>query len=346
MPLPPPEFDTPDADWKAKVRALAAEDAARLAARAVAARLFAHAYAFHLNFRFGGFRPADLLRFASDQGLAGVKIHVEDGEGSSLSAASATARRDFAEEAADLGLEVHVETSSTGADDLRLAVEIAHAVGATSLRFYPRHAGPVSQVMARTIEDLALLHALDPDGRLRFTLEQHEDLRSAELVDIVRRVNHPRLSLLFDFGNMVNASETPLAALAAQAGLVTEVHVKDCLVVPDRGGWGHVACATDTGHIPMRALLVRLLLLGGDAAQVRAFALEEEEEYFAPAFRFPGEGADPVIPHRGPSETPFDPGKAEERLAREREAAMRQVRVVRSMLAEIADEAVSIPARR
>lgn len=345
MAKPPPDFNEP-VDWQAMIRALPPDMAARLADRARAAPLFAHAYAHHLNFRFGGFRPADLLDFAEGHRLAGVKIHVEDGEGASLLAMDRAARCDFGRQAVALGLEVHVETSSTEAGDLTVAAATAEAVGATSMRFYPRHCGPVSQVMARTIADLALLSGLDAGGRLTFTLEQHEDLKSAELVEIVRRVGHPRLSLLFDFGNMVNAGETPLAALEAQAGLVTEAHVKDCLVVPDRGGWGHVACASGTGHIPMRALLVRLLLLGEAAPQVRAFALEEEEGYFAPAFRFPGEGPDPVIPPRGPSETPFDADTAQDRLRQERAAATRQVIVVRAMLAEIAAEADAIAARR
>lgn len=328
------------------VAALPPARAAELARRAQAAPLYAHAYAFHLNLRHG-MTPEAVLAFAARHGLRGVKIHVEDGEGLSLRARDAAGRRAFGARAAALGLDVHVETSHTAAAELTEAVEIARAIGATSVRCYPRHAGRVSAVLRQVVADLGLLARLDPGGQLSFTLEQHEDLRSAELVEVLKRVGNPRLHLLFDFGNMVNALETPMTALAVQGPWVTEAHVKDALALPDRGGWAHRACLTGQGHLPMRALLVGLLLLGEDRPQVTAFALEEEEDYAAPAFRFPGEGPDPVIPPRGASETPLT-GPLEPRLARERAAADRQVSEVRRMLAEIAAAAAAaaIPAPR
>ena len=336
MSEPPPGFAEPGADWRAFVAGLSDAKARRLARRAAAPPLFAHAYAFHLNLRFGAMVPTDLLTFAAIHGLSGVKIHVQDGEARSLLNAPDADRRAFGALAAQLGLAVHVETSSTEAPDLLETAAIAQSTGATSLRFYPRHAGPLSEVLAQTVADLAILDRLDPAGRLTFTLEQHEDLKSSELLSILNRVSHPRLSLLFDFGNMINAGETPLAALAAQAPRVTEVHVKDARALPDRGGWAHEACETGTGHLPMRAMLAQLLLLGEDRPQVTAFGLEEEEGYFAPAFRFPNEGPDPLIPPRGPSETEPGQGDLHARLARERELATAQVGKVRGMLADLA----------
>lgn len=326
-------------DWKARIAALSPVSAARLATRARSAPLFAHAYAFHLNLRFGGMTPADLLAHAAENRLAGVQIHVEDGEAASLAAMTGADLTAFGAEARGLGLAVHVETSSTGADDLARTVAIAHTVGARAVRCYPRYEGRVSTIIARTSEDLRRLAQLDPENRLRFTLEQHEDLTSFELLQILDAVGNPRLGLLFDFGNMVNAGETPLAALARQAPRVREVHVKDCLVLPDRGGWAHRACLSGEGHMPMRALLVELLLLGADAPQVCAFGLEEEEDYFAPALRFRDEEPDPHIPARSASFTDPGTGDLAARLCREREAAMRQLRLVRAMLDEIATEA-------
>lgn len=61
---------------------------------------------------------------------------------------------------------------------------------------------------------------------------------------------------------MINAHELPLAALARQSAYIREVQVKDCTVELDRGGWGHLACASGEGHLPMHSMLVQLLLLG------------------------------------------------------------------------------------
>lgn len=313
-------------------------DAARLIPRIEGIRLFAHAYAWHLNFRLGSATPQDLLRFAHDQGLAGVKIHVEDGEARSLLHAPES-RAGFGAEARALGLEVHIETSATDEATLRAAIEVAGDVGATSVRFYPRYAGPVSQIIARTIEDLNRLPVLDPEGRFDFLLEQHEDLKSTELVQILRAVDNPRLSLLFDFANMINAFETPEAALEVMAPYVTDVHIKDAKILPDRGGYAHLACRSGEGDIAFAPLLTRLLLLG-DTPQVRAFACEEENEMFAPAYRFPDDPPDPVIPARDASTTdPTDGEALDARLLREKAEATAQIAYVRAILADLLTQA-------
>jgi sugar phosphate isomerase/epimerase len=138
---------------------------------------------------------------------------------------------------------------------------------------------------------------------------------------------------------MINAYERPLDALARQAARITEVHVKDCLIQPDRGGWAHLACASGQGHLPMRAMLVELLLLGDDKPQVLAFGLEEEEDYFAPALRWPGQGPDPFIAARTESFTEIGSSNLEQRLKQEAAAAAEQVRTIRSMLDDISTEA-------
>lgn len=332
----------PSPDWRARIAALSAAGRIRLAARARGAPLFAHAYAFHLNMRFGGMTPLQLAEFAHAQCLLGIKLHVEDGEEASLAQMSDDALRVFGEGLNRLGLELHVETSTTEAAGLSDAVRIALSTGATSLRCYPRYEGRVSQIIEWTIADLRRLETFDPMGRLRYTLEQHEDLKSEELVGIIQAVANPRLSLLFDFGNMINAYELPMLALQTQAPHVTEVHVKDCLIKPDRDGWAHLACLSGEGHLPIRAMLTELLLLGEEQPQVLAFGLEEEEGYFAPALRFPSEEPDPFIAARSASFTNVGTGDLDARLRQEAAAAHRQVEIVRSFLDDIATEAERI----
>ena len=147
-------------------------------------------------------------------------------------------RRQFRQSAARLGLRVHVETSSTARQDLEAAAAVARDVAAESVRCYCRYEGRVSEIIRKTIDDLRALRDIDPEGRFLFTLEQHEDLKSHELAGIVRAAGNPRLTLLFDFGNMINADERPADALATMAPLATEVHIKDVRIVEDRGGLG------------------------------------------------------------------------------------------------------------
>jgi len=310
--------------------------ARRLIERSQRIPLYAHAYAFHLNFRCNRIDIEDLLDFAGEHRLQGIKIHLDDGESRSLrhcddarlAALSALAQR--------YGLDIHLEVSSTDAAELTQAVRIGRVLAATSIRCYPRYAGRVSEIIDRTVRDLSRLEALDPQRRFRFTLEQHEDLKGAELVRIVEAVGNPRLSLLFDFANMLNAHEQPLEALAAMAPWISDVHIKDAQVVTERDGWGHRACRSGRGELPMARLLLELLLLGDEQPQVMAYGLEEEVDYYAPPLRFAGEPADPCIPWRDVSETPL-PALAEldGRLAQELQDARDQLSHVRELLAQL-----------
>ena len=319
---------------------LSAQAAETLIRRIDVIALYTHAYSLHLNFRYGGFTPCDLLDFAAKHRHHGVKIHLEDGEEASLGRMDAAGLAGFGQKAKQLGLDVHLEISETEVESLRKVVLIGHQTGATSIRCYPRYAGRVSSVIACAIEDLRHLQELDPMGKFRFTLEQHEDLTGAELVRIVEAVSNPCLSLMFDFTNMINAYERPLDALRAMAAHITEVHIKDARVVDDKGGWGQHCCRSGDGDIPQARLLMELLLLGKDGPQVRAYGLEEEVGYYSPAFRFPCEDKDPFIPHRALSETKLGAeANLQELLAREWSDADHLCSHIQMLLKQLRDHA-------
>ena len=117
---------------------------------------------------------------------------------------------------------------------------------------------------------------------------------------------------------------------------ITDVHIKDARILPDGTGYAHQACRSGEGDIDFANLLTQLLLLGDTTPQVRAFALEEENEMFAPAYRFPDEGPDPIIPDRDASTTLPTPGEAlPARLSREKREATAQIVYVRTLLANL-----------
>lgn len=301
--------------------------------------LFLHAYAYHLNMRCGTIRPLDLLDIAVRHRLQGVKIHMLDGEEHALGKAAPEQLQYFGNHARHLGLELHIETSSSEPAELDAAVRVALGCGATSLRFYPRYQGRLSEVLRRTAADIQYLRQRHGKSGLRFTIEQHEDLKSHELVRLVQQSGFDRLSILFDFANMVNANEDPLAALASMAPHISEVHLKDALIERVGTGSGHRACKSGHGHLPFKALLARLICLGEDQVQVLAYGLEEEVDYYAPPFRFDDEGPNPWIPWREMSETPLPDSGLTDRLAQEIRDAEEQLAFVRRTLAELREEA-------
>ncbi|WP_413514981.1 sugar phosphate isomerase/epimerase family protein [Serratia proteamaculans] len=301
--------------------------------------LYLHAYAFHLNMRMEKILPEDLLTIAHQQQLRGVKVHVLDGESQALCHADDARLRNFGEQAQRYGLDIHIETSASDSQTIDQAVNIALKSGASSVRFYPRYQGPLQEVLTRIAADIQYIKQRYQHSGLSFTLEQHEDLKSHELVSLVRAAEFPQLSLLFDFANMINANEDPLSALAIMAGEITQVHIKDALIVREKKGMGHRACISGQGDLPFRELLLGLICLGDERPQVTAYGLEEEVDYYAPPFRFTDEGDNPLIPWREMSETALPEQGLEERLKKESQDALNQIHHVRTIINSLTQQA-------
>ncbi|TBL47767.1 hypothetical protein EYY98_21685 [Obesumbacterium proteus] len=304
--------------------------------------LYLHAYAFHLNMRVEKILPENLLDIASQHQLKGIKVHVLDGESQSLSCANDERLQQFGEKARRLGLDIHIETSASDAKTIDQAVAIAIKSGASSIRFYPRYEGHLDAVLAQIRQDIHYIKENYQHSSLTFTLEQHEDLKGHELVKLVNDADFPQLSLLFDFANMINANEEPLPALAAMASNVTQVHIKDALIVREANGLGHKACISGQGDLPFKELLFQLVCLGEDKPQVIAYGLEEEVDYYAPPFRFQHEDNNPWIPWREMSETPLPNKELDVRLEKEFNDALNQIAYVRNILQKLKQEAVAV----
>lgn len=318
-------------------------NAEKILARVDNLPLYLHAYAYHLNMRLERILPNDLLDIAHENHLRGVKIHVLDGERYSLENMNDSELSAFGDKARQLNLDVHIETSASDKKAIDQVVAIALKTGASSVRFYPRYEGNLQEVMSIIAKDIAYIRDTYQNSGLTFTLEQHEDLKSHELASLIKQSGMESLSLLFDFANMINANEHPLDALDTMAPHITQVHIKDALIVNEEGGLGHKACISGQGDMPFKALLTKLICLGDEKPQVMAYGLEEEVDYYAPAFRFENEGDNPWIPWRQMSETPLPEANAlEERLIKEKEDAINQITFVRSVLQQIKKEAIDI----
>jgi sugar phosphate isomerase/epimerase len=308
------------------------------------APLFAHAYALLGNLTYGGYGPDDVLDFAHRHGLKGACIHLLDGEERSLGRMSDDRLHQFADRARRLGLAIHLEISTTLRRDVDEVVRIAGVLGVENIRVYSRFEGTLSEVLALIESDLNRLAALADEHDLHFSFEQHEELRSTEIAELLRRVRHPRLHAMFDFGNMINACELPMAALVALAPHIRQAHLKGVHVLPEGDGFGHrgVLQGSAEDDLPNARMLFELLMLGGDQPQVIALALEQENLYYAPAFRHAGEGEDPFIPYRDLSTTGIPEGWTRDALlAAEPFWADNQVAYVKGLLSSLRDIAVA-----
>jgi len=214
-----------------------------------------------------------------------------------------------------------------------------------NIRLYARHEGPLSTVITKVFADLA--YACDRASKydLYFDYEQHEDLRAAEIAGILARLNDPRMNALFDYSNSLNAYEEPLAALHILAPYIRQAHIKGARKIVEGDGWGQLGVpqGAPEDELPGARMLYDLLTLGDDKPQVICFALEQEVDYYAPAFRRASEPSDPVIQYREPSDTPVDPTKSGERLlSDERRWAVQQIGWNRDLVALFREHARAV----
>lgn len=300
-------------------------------------RLFAHAYPQLMKLTHGSYRPTDLLDFAWRHELDGVCIHLLDGEERSLQRMSDEELHAVSQRADALNLDIHLEISSTRKADVDRVVEVARVMGVRNIRVYSRYAGRLSEVMGMIEADLKYLGQQAERHDLYFDFEQHEELKSGEIAQLLQRVNHARLHALFDFGNMINACEQPLQALQTLAPHIRQVHMKGVRVVPEKNGFGHqgVLQGSAEDDLPNARMLYELLMLGEDEPQVMAFALEQENHYIAPAFRQMDEEENPPIAYREMSQTTLPQGFTLERMmAEEEQWAINQIAYIRGLLQE------------
>jgi hypothetical protein len=136
---------------------------------------------------------------------------------------------------------------------------------------------------------------------------------------------------------MINAYEQPLHALRIMAPYTRQAHLKGAKTIKEGKGYGQVGVVQGSveDEMPYARMLYELLMLGETKPQIICFVLEQEVNYYAPAYRYPDEGENPFIPHREPSETPYNEADDNRILLNERRWASNQVYFIRRLLAEM-----------
>ena len=243
--------------------------------------------------------------------------------------------KQISDHANSLNLSINIDISSTDLKEFSRAVDIAKTLKSKNIRFYIRDSGLVSQIIADaviTIKEMAQIAQANGIGLL---LEQHEDLKSFELVEIIKKVDETNLQLMFDYGNMINANEKPLNALENMSPFIKHVHVKGVRILLEGEGFAHLGVAEKEDDLPHAKLMFDLLMLGDKTAQVEIFYLEEVNGYYAPAYRFNNENVDAFIPERTVSITKLEDGSLEKMLNKEKIDAVNQLIFVKSLLSEL-----------
>ena len=316
------------------------KNAQKLVTRIEQIPLYAHAYAFVLNFEQDEFTAIDLLDFAKEHQLKGICVGTDYGSKKRLDRVSKRELRHIKVYARKLGLQINLEVSSTSKRDIDLAVRIARELGVTNIRVYIRHGGKLSEVIKRGIQELEYISKSAEKNNLHFVVESHEVLKAQELTEIIKRIDSPRVGALLDFGNMINAHEKPLDVLKVMSPHISQVHLKGAKKKKMGKGYAQIGAHAGEDNFPHKNMLRNLLLLGELEPQIKCYGLVQQIGYYSPPYRFDNEEGDPLIPDREPSRTYLDSSSSvQEVLLVERENAHRQVKYVKSLLDELRSEA-------
>jgi len=302
-------------------------------------RLFAHSFSFYQGLAHGTLQIDEILRFAADQGLHGASINIDIGGTKALSRMSNTALGRLRSLADELELAISLEMSSTEFDHFQRAQQIAAELGARWIRMRSAKVGRAGDVVRDSIADLKRIAVAAERRDHCVGFEQHEALKSCEIVEIVTAVDSGNVRILFDFGNMINVGEEPLEALQIQAPLVRLAHLKGVRKVPGAGGCGQLGVPEGEDDLPQAKLMFDLLMLGDYAPQVPIFILEKVVGYASPPMRQPDDGPDTEIRHRAPSTLPLSADGIENDVRRERQHSVQQVQYVKSMLKTLREPA-------
>lgn len=205
--------------------------------------------------------------------------------------------------AAAAGLGLFLEYGTIGTDSRRLARELAIAerLGSPVLRTFAgfdrwHRRTQVPAEIRRTIAGLKRVRRMAEDHGIRIAVENHGDLTTDELLQVVRAVDSPWVGICLDVGNAMLTLEDPLAATAKMAPYAVTTHFKDYAMVPTNYGGKIAGVALGDGVIDLAAAMKLLRSKTGldriileipvEAAGGERAALAREDDFVRRSVRY------------------------------------------------------------
>lgn len=264
-------------------------------------------FSYHLAFGRGRMDVFDFIGRTAELGLACVQINVAGGPPGwgHLGGVDPRHLRDVRSAIEARGLSVEIDTQKTDPEHLRGVLGVCHALGAGVLRTYEKPSGDLEADKDRAAANLAKIVPLCAELGVRIAFENHEYETSADVLDVIRRVDSEWVGALVDTGNSMMVWEDPVRAVKALAPHAVSSHFKDHLVIIEDGDPRVAGIALGAGSIDCAECL-RVLVEESPLARVN---IEVCYDYRAP-FRRP---KPPDFPDDHPAfavhPPPYDPSQ-------------------------------------
>lgn len=205
------------------------------------------------------FRAPHLLRIAAAREMAFVELPP-----SLLTSTEVEELRAFRAEAESLGLGLIVASGLAEAEPLRRDLRIAHELGAKTVRCilsrvlcgdrrnFPggwyEHVSRCREALAEVVPEAERLG-------IAIALENHQDLDSADLLELCRHFESSSFGVTLDTGNPLAVMEDPVEFATTVGPYLRHVHLKDYRVYPAPNGVRLVRCAAGAGVVDFPGIL-------------------------------------------------------------------------------------------
>ena len=208
-----------------------------------------------------GFDAIEFAKLARSLGFQGLSLSLNDANYRHLGGKDTDRMDCLSAHLVSHKMSLEVDTSDTAPAHMSEMLKVAHRMGASSLRTYTRHFGDIAGMIEATASDLAEVVDEANDLGIVIVLENHEDFTGPELVQVIEKVDHQSLKILYDYGNSQMVLEDPELALTAVLPHVHSVHFKDHVMISAE----HASQLTvagvpiGDGFLPLESLTRRLL---------------------------------------------------------------------------------------
>lgn len=178
-----------------------------------------------------------LIDEAADLGFSGLNLGVQNLPHLFLLNNDPAYLAEICSHMAERGLGLDTETMGVDLGNFATELETSRQLGAEYLRTYmlrsyePREGGMPAHLMESFVTFLSGAALLAEEAGLTILLENHEDLTATEVVEVLERVNHPRVQALFDYGNSAIFMEEPLLSARRLGPYSRSAHLKDHVAI-------------------------------------------------------------------------------------------------------------------
>ena len=104
---------------------------------------------------------------------------------------------------------------------------------------------------------LGMRKAFD-DSPIMVGIENHKDWQAAELAELLRLIDSPRVGACVDFGNNISLLESPLETVRTLAPFAVTTHLKDMAVKATAEGFGLSEVPLGDGFLPLAEIIAIL----------------------------------------------------------------------------------------